>query len=53
MNTPSFVQVIGLPNKLLFTTKIGKSKRAIGLRAFALSKKAIVFIPKQDIAIKA
>jgi hypothetical protein len=52
MNTPSFVQFIGLPNKLLFTAKTGKSKRAIGLRAFALSKKAICFVPEQDIAIK-
>jgi hypothetical protein len=52
MNTPSFVQFIILPNKLLFTTKISKSKRIIGLRAFVLSKKATSFIPMQDIAIK-
>ncbi len=32
MNTPKFLQFIGLPNKLLFTAKIDKSKRAIGLR---------------------
>jgi hypothetical protein len=50
MNTPSFVQFIGLPNKLLFTAKTGK--RAVGLRAFALSKKATGFVPEQDIAIK-
>jgi hypothetical protein len=52
MNTHSFVQFIILPNKLLFTTKTSKSKRIIGLRAFALSKKATGFIPMQDIAIK-
>jgi hypothetical protein len=52
MNTPSFVQFIRLPSKLLFTTKTGKNKRAIGLRAFALSKKATGFVPEQDIAIK-
>jgi hypothetical protein len=46
MNTPSFVQFIGLPNKLLFATKIGKSKKAIGL------KKAPGFVLEQDIAIK-
>jgi hypothetical protein len=40
MNTPSFVQFIGLPNKLLFTAKPDKNKRAIGLREFALLKKA-------------
>jgi hypothetical protein len=50
MNTPSFVQFIGLPNKLLFTAKT--DKRAVGLRAFALSKKANGFVPEQDIAIK-
>jgi len=52
MNTPSFVQFIGLPNKLLFTTKIGKNKKAIGLKAFTLSKKATGFVLEQDIAIK-
>jgi hypothetical protein len=52
MNTPSFVQFVGLPNKLLFTAKTDKSKRAVGLRAFALSKKAIGFVLEQDIAIK-
>jgi len=52
MNTPSFVQFIGLFNKLLFTAKTSKSKRAIGLRVFALSKKGFGFVPEQDIAIK-
>jgi hypothetical protein len=52
MNTPSFVQFIGLPNKLLFTAITGKSKRAVGLKAFALSKKTTGFVPEQDIAIK-
>ncbi len=52
MNTLSFVQFIGLPNKLLFTAKIDKSKKAVDLRAFALSKKATGFVPEQDIAIK-
>jgi len=52
MNTPSFVQFIGFPNKLLFITKSGISKRIISLRAFALSKKATSFIPMQNIAIK-
>jgi hypothetical protein len=47
-----FDPFIGLPNKLLFTAKTGKSKRAVGLRAFALSKKATGFVPEQNIAIK-
>jgi hypothetical protein len=52
MNTPNFVQFIGLPNKLLFTVKTCKSKKVICLRVFALSKKAIGFVLKQDITIK-
>jgi hypothetical protein len=53
MNTLNFVQFIGLPNKLLFTAKTDKSKRAVGLRAFVLSKKATSFVPEQDVPLKA
>jgi hypothetical protein len=52
MNTPSFVPFIRLPNKLLYIAKTGKSKRAVCLRAFALSKKTTGFVPKQNIVIK-
>jgi hypothetical protein len=52
MNTPTFVQFIGLPNKLLFSTKTSKRKRVTGLKVFALSKKATSFIPMQDRTIK-